>query len=1053
MDFKILGPIEVWNGDRRLGVGGPRHRKLLSLLILAKNHVVSRDELIETLWTGEPPASAAAIIHVRVSELRRFLGPSVTGSSPLLTIGGGYQLVIAHDGVDSSRFQSRAESGHRALMSSHYEAAADTLRGAIELWRGNAYDDLRDEPAARAERARLETLRTGAEDDLLEARLNLGEHVAVAAEVAALVVQTPWAERRWSLLMLAQYRAGQQAEALTTFGTARDRLVNDLGVEPGPELRRMHEAVLNQDPQLQPLGSTAIHLQLDGPPVRPALPPRLARFIGRRPDLERVHRLLLEFPLVTITGPGGAGKTCLALEVASQAGAACPGGAWLVELAPTVDLEQILTAIARRLGIKEQQGSGLITQISDRLGGSRSVLVLDNCEHVLDIVADLVAQLLSQTPELTVLTTSRERLGLTGEQVHHLTGLGLPARGRDHVPSEVGRSEAAQLLIDRATAVRSDFRLDPQTAPQIARICRRLDGLPLAIELAAAAVGALDIEQIAVRLEDRLELLNHGRRPRARHGSLHSVVDSSYELLSADERRLFEQVAVFQGTFTLSSAEDVCRPDSGSTSVAALLWRLVDTSLLISETTGGGRRYRLLETLKEYALQQLSDRGDLATFRQRHAEHFLALAESAGAGLRGPNQRHWVAALEQEHGNLRAAMEWFIENGQGESVTRLAGSIYAFWDVNGHYGEGRRWLTRALASPEGVAPAARIRALMGSATLAVMQGDLFAANALSAEVIDLSRTHSDYEGLSHALQFRGLAAIFASDLDAADQLIGESLHAARLAGQTWLEGWALEFQAAVQLARGSYDAAIRSATHSAELSRLDGDAECAAWALVTVAIAHIENGQVDLAGPPLRDSLTAFRRLGVSSNTWSCRYQSTWFEYRIAIGDVITNFGEWMTGLGSFGAALFGLINRALIPIGMHQFVNSVAWFQIGDYTNSAGTVFHGDLPRFFAGDPTAGMFMTGFFPIMMFGLPAAALAIAHSARPERRKAVTGMMVSLALTSFVTGVTEPIEFSFMFIAPVLYAIHAVLTALSMAVTWALGMHMGFSFSAGFTDVR
>ena len=245
------------------------------------------------------------------------------------------------------------------------------------------------------------------------------------------------------------------------------------------------------------------------------------------------------------------------------------------------------------MGIKQQQGTSLITQISNRLGGSTSILVLDNCEHVLDTVTSLIAQLLPHTPELTVLTTSRERLGLSGEHVHHLTGLGLPVDGRDHLPSEVGRSEAAQLLVDRATAVRSDFRLDHQTAPQIARICRRLDGLPLAIELAAAAVSALDIEQIAVRLDDRLELLSQGRRPDARHGSLQSVVDWSYELLSTDERQLFEQVAVFQGTFTLPSAEDVCRHGSSNTSVAALLWRLVDKSLLYSETSGDGRRYRL----------------------------------------------------------------------------------------------------------------------------------------------------------------------------------------------------------------------------------------------------------------------------------------------------------------------------------------------------------------------------------------------------------------------------------------------------------------------------
>lgn len=862
MEFGVLGPLEVFDAGRTVDIGGPRHRKLLAALVLRRNQVVLREQLVAVCWGDEPPTSATSLVHVRVSELRKALGRACTGPSPIRTVSGGYRLEVEATDVDVARFEVQTESGRRALANAHHVAALDTLRAALALWRGAPYPEVEQEPQAQAEVARLEALRVEAEDDLLAARLALGEHASVAAELQALLVQTPWAERRWTLLMLAHYRCGRQAEALSAFSSARERLVDDLGVEPGAELRAMHQAVLNQDPSIStPRSGPDVHAE---PDPGPTLPARFTSFVGRRSELATAERLLKAERLISMVGPGGAGKTSLALEAAASVLGTYTGGVHVVELADIRDPQLVATAVAARLGLADRGGADLTGRIGGRLGDQTSLLVLDNCEQVLDGVVDVVDRLLRERPTLTVLTTSRERLGLPGERVVQIAGLELPGEGRDMLPQEVGRADAARLLVERATAVRADFRLDGETAPHVARICRRLDGLPLSLELAAAAVGALDIAEIARRLLDRLDLGGVRSGQGLRHQSLQSVVDWSYELLSDQERRVFEQVSVFNGSFSLASAEQICLSSLGPSSVATLLWRLVDTSLLSSETSDAGRRYRLLESIKEFALGRLARRGDLAASRARHAEHFLRLAETADAALRGPSRRYWAAELEREHGNLLAAMEWFIENDRTESVTRLVGSIYAFWDPAGAYEEERRWLTRALASPEGAAPGPRVRALMGSATIAVMHGDLRTAETLSAEVVELARSHSDYEGLAHSLQFRGLAAVFASDLRSADGLFAESLEAARFAGLTWLEAWAYEFQAAVALARGSYEETVRLARRGVELSRSDGDPECTAWALVTVAIAEVEAGRARFAIPPLHESLGCFHELGVS---------------------------------------------------------------------------------------------------------------------------------------------------------------------------------------------
>jgi predicted ATPase len=502
--------------------------------------------------------------------------------------------------------------------------------------------------------------------------------------------------------------------------------------------------------------------------------------------------------------------------------------------------------------------------VAEHLKSAEALLVLDNCEHLLDEVATLARLLLQSCSRLSILATSRERLGITGELLRPVAGLAVPGPGAGEA-NEIGDADACRLLVDRAASVRPGFRLDQNTAGAVAQICRQLDGLPLAIELAAARVNALGVDQIAGRLDDRFHLLDQGERTALpRHRTLRAVVDWSYELLSVAERRLFERAAVFIGGFTLAAAEAVCAGlDEDEDPVPGLISRLVDKSLIVSEhTAAGSRRYRMLETLRMYGLERLEERGETARVRDRHAGYLLSLAEVAGEELRGPEQAAWVSRMEVEHGNFSAALRWSLDCGATETAARLAGSLYALWDLHGHYSEGRGWLAQVLAAGDQLPAGVRARALLGSATLAVIQGDLEYAAGVCQEAAALCHQAGDPAGLAHALQYLGLGAIFAGDLQGAVALLDESLRNARIAGNRWLEAWALTFLAAAALARGANKEAAGLAS-ACEVALLQvGDPECMAWALVIGAMASLACGDHAGAVAPLREALEAFQGLG-----------------------------------------------------------------------------------------------------------------------------------------------------------------------------------------------
>jgi predicted ATPase len=794
------------------------------------------------------------MLHVRVSEIRHALRRGrVDRDAGIVTYHSGYQLQVGVDELDSRRFERLAAAGRQALTRSDNVIASTKLREALALWRGPPLPDVADEPFAQAEIARLEALYLQALEDGLDADLALGHHNDAIVALEAFVAEHPLRERFWCQLMLAQYRAGRQGEALRTYQTVRALLVERLGVEPGRELRELHSAILGQDHALELL------TPVPGEPPN-NLPRQLATFIGRAWELTEIRELSRRGRLVTLVGVGGVGKSRLALEAATNSLLEFPDGTWLVELAALAQPGLVVRTLASVLGVHEHPEWPLVDLVAEHLRTAKALLVLDNCEHLLDEVAALARQLLQSCSRLSILATSRERLGITGEMLRPVSGLAVPEPGADEV-SEVGDADASRLLVERAAAVRPGFRLDRRTAGAVAQICRQLDGLPLAIELAAARVNALEVEQIAARLDDRFRLLDHGDRTAlARHRTLRAVVDWSYGLLSSDERRLFDRAAVFIGGFTLAAAESVCAEPVGD-AIANVISRLVDKSLILSEYTANGR-YRMLETLRIYGLERLHERGEAAHVREKHAAYFLSLAEAGGEALRGPGQAAWLSRLEVEHGNFRAALEWSLDKGAVETAARLAGSLYALWDLHGHYGEGRGWLARVLGADDQLPAAVRARALLGSATLAVIQGDLESATGACEEAATLCRQAGDPAGLAHALQYLGLAAIFADDLHGAAALLEESLSNARIASNGWLEAWALMFLAAAALARGEYGEAATLAA-ACEVALLPvGDPECMAWALVTGAMANLSRGDNAGAIAPLKEALKAFHDLG-----------------------------------------------------------------------------------------------------------------------------------------------------------------------------------------------
>ncbi|MEV4167306.1 BTAD domain-containing putative transcriptional regulator [Nonomuraea dietziae] len=674
MRVDILGPVRVLDGEGRpVALGGPRVRALLVLLAAEAGRIVTQEQLIDGLYGAGPPEAAANALQSQVSRLRRALGRQLVEFHP-----AGYRLAIDPQDVDAHRFERLAAEGREALRAGDPARASGALRQALGLWRGAA---LADAPLARAAATRLAELRLAATEDRTQAELELGAHRELVGELRALVAAHPLRERLRVQLMRALYGSGRQAEALATYEEGRRLLDEELGVGPGAELAAAHLAVLRADPSLGAAPRTGAE------PSRQGLRAPLTSFVGRAEDLGRVRRLLEEARLVTLIGPGGAGKSRLAAEAAAPA----PLDVCFVELAPLTDGADVAQAVVDALDLRDTMlpspdrpatnpAARLVTALADRT----LLLILDNCEHLIGAAAALADRLLAACPHLRLMATSREALGITGEAIYPVQPLRLPPPGASDAPGY----PAVRLFTDRAAAVLPGFTVEEGVLDHVIHICRALDGLPLAIELAAARLRAMPVKEVAARLDDRFRLLARGSRTALpRHQTLRAVVAWSWDLLDGDEQAMARRLTVFAGGATLEAAERVCGlPEE-------LLTSLVEKSLV--EVVGG--RYRMLETIRAFCAERLSEAGEVETYRRAHAAYYGDLADAADPHLRQAEQLEWLAMLDKERDNLNAALRWAVDEGAAADGLRLVGALSCYWWIRGRRAESAAMAAELLA--------------------------------------------------------------------------------------------------------------------------------------------------------------------------------------------------------------------------------------------------------------------------------------------------------------------------------------------------------------------
>ncbi len=688
MRVAVLGPLTVEHDGQPVVIGGQRLRALFVRLTLEPGRWVSAGSLLAALWDGDDgPADPVNALQSSVSRLRRLL------PDPLLleTSSSGYRLAVQPHDVDAVRFEELADRGRAALSHGNPEEALEALGEARGLWRGPALADLDGSGFAQPHVSRLEELKRAADEDRYEAALQLGRQAEVIGELEAIVAAEPLREHAASLLVRALQAAGRQSDALAAYGRTRTALIEELGLDPSPELSAAHQSILTGPP----------------PPARPPsatrtnLPTALTSFVGRGGELDRLRQLLRTHRLVTLTGPGGAGKTRLAIA-AGQRADEVPAGVWLVELAPVSDPDELAAAAlgalsARETNLLEQSppgGRDALSRLVDLLSGRRALLVLDNCEHLVEGAARLADRLLASCPLLRILATSREPLAIFGEAICPVLPLGMPSEGM--TAAQALQFPSVRLFSDRAAAVSPGFAVDDQTVASVIEICRRLDGLPLAIELAAARLRTLPVDVVAARLVDRFRLLTGGSRTAvARHQTLRSVVSWSWELMTDEERMLAEALAVFHGGVMVDSATAVS--GTGPDETLELLTTLADKSIL--QPVGHAMRWRMLETLREYGAEQLSAQHRTDQVRVAHAEYFCSLVERYEPWLRGPAQMDCVRELSMERDNLAAALRFSIDSNDVATAVRFGAGLAWYWHLVGMEAEAAGWLSQILALP------------------------------------------------------------------------------------------------------------------------------------------------------------------------------------------------------------------------------------------------------------------------------------------------------------------------------------------------------------------
>jgi predicted ATPase/DNA-binding SARP family transcriptional activator len=905
MRYRVLGTTRALHDDGTpVALGGARLRALLAVLALRPGRTVPVGTLVAEVWDGDPPADAVGALQALVGRLRRTLGHAAVSSSD-----GGYLLCADEEEVDVHRFGRLAAEGAGALAEGDPAKAMGLLDDALALWRGPALADL---PGSGPEAARWETRRLEARRTRLTAALALGRADEALPELVALCGEFPLDEPLQALRIRALRDASRTAEALAAYDDVRRALADRLGADPGPGLRALHGELLRTDERgphgaavaprtgRVPAADRPAHSQ--DRPIRGNLRARLTSFVGREADIEAIRGDLDRARLVTLLGPGGSGKTRLSQEAVERAGDEWPDGVWLAELAPVDDPATVPEAVLTALGARETvlRGAGAeelraadrhsgepLVRLAEHCARRRMLLLLDNCEHVVAAAATLTEELLAHCPGLTVLATSREPLGVPGELV------------RPVEPLPPG--PAHRLFAERARAVRPGF--DPAGDPDaVAEICRRLDGLPLAIELAAARLRLLTPRQIVDRLDDRFRLLTTGSRTvLPRQQTLRAVIDWSWDLLDASERAVLRRLSVFAGGCDLTAAESVCadgpgsRAAVGSRDVAALLGSLIDKSLVVAApSSDGDMRYRLLETVVEYTAERLDEAGERAAAERRHLVHYRELARTTDPVLRGAGQQAGLARLQLEYENLRTALRRAVEARDEQETLSLVLSLAWYWQMFDLRSEARHWTVAAGAlGPDPFTPSAppappilerctdepppmgtdllwearREVRLIGAVTLDHQTADWTSPERLAwLEVVAAVYR----PGLPQTCRFPGslwfFAMVLKGDADGLKLVLDESVRTCERLGYDWELAGALNFRANVLANRPEWAGdARRDADRSLEIFVRLGDAWGTAEALSARGEASEKRGEFLLAAEDFAAAVGYTEGLGAHS--------------------------------------------------------------------------------------------------------------------------------------------------------------------------------------------
>ena len=817
----LLGGFRVSVGNHIVQEGAWRLRKaaaLVKLLVLTPGHHLHRERAMDLLWPDHGRRAAANNLSQALHAARRALGPDDAQAASSCLASQGEQLVLCPGGelwLDVEAFEEAAATARRSREPAAYRAALNVYAG--ELLPRDPYEEW-----AEVLRESLRQLFLALLVELASLYEERGEYGPGIEALRRAVVEEPTREEAHIGLMRLYALGGGQAEALAQYARIEESLSRELGAEPQPSSRELREEIAagRFPPPHRPVGPPKGEI-FD--PTRHNLPAPRTSFVGREREIAEVKRALSMTRLLTLTGAGGSGKTRLALEVARDLVGAYPEGVWLVELAGLSEGDLVPQAVAAALGVKERPGQPLPVTLGEFLRAKQTLLVVDNCEHLVDATAELVDIVLNSCPRLRILATSREALDVMGEVIWPVSLLSVPDLETPPTVAGVEGYEAIRLIVDRARQRKPAFALSPENAQAVAQICVRLEGLPLSIELAAARIKILSPKALLSRLEDRLKLLTGGPREFSeRQRTLRGTIEWSYELLEEDEKVLFRRFSVFSGGATLGATQRVCYalgdlsvdPLDGASSL------LEKSQLRQEEGTDREPRLVMLETIREYAQERLKESGEAESIKRAHAECFLALAEEAEPRLGGPEEEAWLDRLEREHDNIRAALSWSMEHDEVELALRLGGALQRFWTIAGYYSEGRSWLEAALGKEGPASAEARIKALEGVGYLAVSQTDLDRAEAAAEEGLKLSTQAGVRSVVAAAFKsMLGVVVGIRGDFERAARLIEEGLALYREAGDKLGIALCLSDLANVLIDGGDFERAKQLYVEGLALSR------------------------------------------------------------------------------------------------------------------------------------------------------------------------------------------------------------------------------------------